>query len=217
MPSSITMEKEKLCSDYDNDFTDYLFYRYCNPLFYYVEQDDINGVKKWIKFVNDCNDLYETPLFSCVEKDKVNVEILNFLIENGSDINFKTRDNNLSALAHYLSFNKNVEPEIVKILIDSGSSITEEDENGKNLLHMYMCNFNVRINVIKLLIDSGVNFLQKDFDNNNILYSYILFHSDKKIFDYLTSLGIDIDETNTSGYNCKDLIKFRNLTFFDKQ
>ncbi|QEJ79012.1 ankyrin repeat protein [Goatpox virus] len=211
------MEKEKLCSEYDNDFTDYLFYRYCNPLFYYVEKDDINGVKRWIKFVNDCNDLYETPLFSCVEKDKVNVEILKFLIENVSDINFKTRDNNLSALGHYLSFNKNVEPEIVKILIDSGSSVTEEDENGKNLLHMYMCNFNVRINVIKLLIDSGVNFLQKDFDNNNILYSYILFHSDKKIFDYLTSLGIDIYETNTSGYNCNDLIKFRNLTFFGKQ
>ncbi|ABI99001.1 ankyrin repeat protein [Deerpox virus W-1170-84] len=195
------------------DQVDYMFSKYSNPLFYYIESGDEEGVKKWIKLSNENNDFNEPPILSCLDQEYVNKNILKLLIENGANVNCIIPGENISLLSYYLTYNKNVSEEILKILIDANANINEINSDGKNLLHVYLDNISVNVEIMKFLIEMGNSPFNKDKHCNNILYTYLMYHDDQKIVDFLVSIGLDYEECNNMGLNCIDISKNRGIVF----
>ena len=113
-----------------------------------------------------------TPLmYSCVNVDRSNIEIINFLIENGADVNVKhcRYSQPLSLLVKFSSTDEHLE--IIKLLINKGCFVDFKNPAGETLLMMcfvYYYNKSIRYKIIKLLLDNKVDVYIKNNDRQNI-------------------------------------------------
>ncbi|ABQ43479.1 ankyrin repeat protein [Tanapox virus] len=207
------MDEERF-TDYD-EFIDDLFVSYTNPIFYYVWKNDIENVKKWSCFVNTFNEYYETPIHTCLENKNASLEMVEFLIKSGADVNHKTKHYGFSPLHSYLSINENVNIDILQLMVKNGSDIESLDEDGKTPFHRYMTNCNVKIDVVKYLYKLGCSIYNIDNDGNNMLHSYFLLRSEDEISNFLIEEGVDINSVNKYGVTPYQLKNY-NKVFLNK-
>ena len=128
--------------------------------------------------INFCHVTWYNPLMSCcVQLSNSNIEIINFLIENGANVNsvncganknsFHT--NPLQLLIEFSSTSNHLE--IIKLLIRKGAHI-----NLKNSCYVTPlmnciqgeCNKFIRYNIIKLLLDNKADVYIKNENGQNI-------------------------------------------------
>lgn len=79
-----------------------------------------------------------TPLHFAVQNSKV--DIVNYLIENGANINAKTSNGqtplHLSVAGGFYKSQNLDKTDVVKLLLEKGATINEQDNNGDTALHL---------------------------------------------------------------------------------
>ena len=91
---------------------------------------------------------YQTPLFFAIEKRKV--ELIEFLLDNGADIELPSNKvNGKTPLMHALT---NGSIEVVKYLVDRGADVSAQDKKGKSVLKFVRFNDNT---MKEFLIEAG--------------------------------------------------------------
>ncbi len=124
----------------------------------YVEKTDLKGIKHLInEYGADCYDP-DKRTFLIKASSKGNVDVLNFMIENGADVNFQDRIG-YSAL-HFSAQNKF--PEITTILIDNGADIDIKDSYGNPPIWTAIFNAKGDFTLIKLLLSTGADINSKN-------------------------------------------------------
>ena len=117
-------------------------------------------------------------MISCMNVHETNIEIINFLIDNGSDVNIKS-DSGVSALSLLINFSStNEHLEIIKLLIKKGGHVNSKDKNFQTPLMKRILSYNSIINlnylidisldIIKLLLDNSADVYIKDKNHKNI-------------------------------------------------
>ncbi|OFY18134.1 MAG: hypothetical protein A2W98_07475 [Bacteroidetes bacterium GWF2_33_38] len=120
-----------------------------------------------------------TPLGVAAGKDRI--DVVNILLENGSNIN-KVDDNEFTPL--FIAISKN-NYEMCKFLIEKGANIEFADTNGNTALMNASTMGNLKI--VKLIIEKGANMSKK----NNYGYTALTFaenNGNTELISYLKSL-----------------------------
>lgn len=154
----------------------------------YVQFPDI--IKQGIKEKKiDVNKVYETDgtlliLLAKQGKDPKSFEFLQFIIENGADVNIETEYG--SAL--YLACGKRNE-KLIKLLLDNGAKPNLKNSNKSPLLQVIN-----DINLVKLLVEKGAKVNGKDAP-----LVYAAGYKDTAVLEYLISKGAKIESKNAYG------------------
>ena len=154
----------------------------------YVQFPDI--IKQGIKEKKiDVNKVYETDgtlliLLAKQGKDPKSFEFLQFIIENGADVNIETEYG--SAL--YLACGKRNE-KLIKLLLDNGAKPNLKNSNKSPLLQVIN-----DINLVKLLVEKGAKVNGKDAP-----LVYAARYKDTAVLEYLISKGAKIESKNAYG------------------
>jgi len=149
----------------------------------------LKDIKKYLNQGIDVDSLGEygcTPLhYACREG---NIEIVEFLIKNGADVNIKNRYSTLYPLFEALCLlNKRKTFLIIKLLIDNGADINSVDSFGNTLLHHAVEQEN--IDLIELLIALGCNINRTlRYDKDTVLH-YAYFQKNLNIISKLIESG----------------------------
>jgi len=114
--------------------------------------------------INHQNKGDRTPLYYAISNE--NVDIVNFLIENGADVNIIFDGGNTILTAyHRLTVN------LMNIIIAAGTDVNHKNDRGITaLMQISMlisqcqneCEYENMINMIKLLIENGADINLKD-------------------------------------------------------
>ena len=154
----------------------------------YVQFPDI--IKQGIKEKKiDVNKVYETDgtlliLLAKQGKDPKSFEFLQFIIENGADVNIETEYG--SAL--YLACGKRNE-KLIKLLLDNGAKPNLKNSSKSPLLQVIN-----DINLVKLLVEKGAKVNGKDAP-----LVYAAGYKDTAVLEYLISKGAKIESKNAYG------------------
>ena len=154
----------------------------------YVQFPDI--IKQGIKEKKiDVNKVYETDgtlliLLAKQGKDPKSFEFLQFIIENGADVNIETEYG--SAL--YLACGKRNE-KLIKLLLDNGAKPNLKNSSKSPLLQVIN-----DINLVKLLVAKGAKVNGKDAP-----LVYAAGYKDTAVLEYLISKGAKIESKNAYG------------------
>ncbi|OUM58897.1 hypothetical protein PIROE2DRAFT_64118 [Piromyces sp. E2] len=177
---------------YDNDFIKRLLYiykrKYCltNTEIENICLDDINKIN-----LNELTkDNEYTPLLFACEKEKE--EIVEYLIENGADID---KGNNTGDTPLIISCKKGND-NIVNYLINNGANINKENEDGDTPL---MIAFNKENeDLIETLIENGADV---DVENKKGDIPLIIAcqKNNEDMVDYLIENGADVNKENING------------------
>ncbi|WP_342273367.1 ankyrin repeat domain-containing protein [Spiroplasma endosymbiont of Acasis viretata] len=140
---------------------------FCSPLYYAVNNNNIEIVKLLLENDADINEQDingSTPLHWAIECN--NIEIVKLLLENDADIN--AQDINGCAPLHWAIECNNIE--IVKLLLENDADINAQEKSLATPLHLsiYTNNFDM----IKLLLEKGADLNIKDigeFTTLNVL------------------------------------------------
>ncbi|WP_342273365.1 ankyrin repeat domain-containing protein [Spiroplasma endosymbiont of Acasis viretata] len=140
---------------------------FCSPLYYAVNNNNIEIVKLLLENDADINEQDingSTPLHWAIECN--NIEIVKLLLENDADIN--EQDINGCAPLHWAIECNNIE--IVKLLLENDADINAQEKSLATPLHLsiYTNNFDM----IKLLLEKGADLNIKDigeFTTLNVL------------------------------------------------
>ena len=140
---------------------------------YFDSTADLNAVKLLISYGTDINYMGKgcwTLLMDYCFIDTRKIEIINFLIENGSNINTKnTYSQPLTLVIKFCS--KYSDLEIIKLLIRKGGNINFKTHNFETPLMMcfdHLYNSLIRYDIIKLLLDNKADVYIKKKNNENI-------------------------------------------------
>lgn len=145
-------------------------------------------------------DVLSVPLPKLCKTDIV--KFVNFLIENGVNVN--TCDENVSALTLACSNN---EYELAKLLIDNGADVNFVNPNGSTVLTKSVSTVK-NVDIVKLLIDKGtvVNFVD---NHHNTALMNASSANNLSVVKYLISVGADVNiyvdqNCTTVGNSCKN-------------
>ncbi|MDR1123779.1 MAG: ankyrin repeat domain-containing protein [Elusimicrobiota bacterium] len=132
------------------------------------------------------------------------IEITKYLIENGTDINWRPRDptdSQDSALS--CSVNRNDMP-TVKYLVSKGADVNIYFDDGRgNPLREAACNGN--FDMVKYLISNGadVNVPKDGKGKTPLIYYIYCSKGTPEIAEYLIKKGADINAKDESGHDAK--------------
>ena len=90
-----------------------------------------------------------TPLHIACENENISFEIIEYLVENKSDINLK--DTFDYTPLHLACKNKNISSEIIKCLVEKKSDLNSKDTYNKNPLQFASENENISVEIIEYL------------------------------------------------------------------
>ena len=128
--------------------------------FFDIAGEETTTPKQIQKFINAGIDINTHDRLGCgynalmyaVENEKINMEVLKFLLKAGTDIN-ATDWEGQTALKVAVEFNDNIE--ITKFLIDSGFDVNTSDDGGWTPL--ITATFKKKVDFIKLLLQAGAD------------------------------------------------------------
>ena len=133
--------------------------------------------------------------------------IIDLLIENGSDINGKDGGGNTPL--HLACCMRNVS--IVKQLLKKGAKADEINNLGYTSLH-YATMFE-RLDLLNELINHGADVNVKTRDKSNALHIAASSRSNEEVAKKLIDLGIDLNEKNDDNKSFLDIAKSTDHTF----
>ncbi len=122
------------------------------------------------------------------------IDFLEFIIQNGADINVKDEYGFMPLDAYYLLDNNSV---IKDILINKGAITGITDKNRSLYLGAAICFKNDKI--IKQLVDDGVDINSAKFEDDELLLHYAVINSEIKILKSIIEYGIDVNTKNDEG------------------
>ena len=196
---------------------------------------DIGTIKALINAgakVNDQTIYGITPLMYAVQQphEKLALQVVRLLIESGAEIN--VTDNGDKNVLFFL--NEELNPEIVKYLLDKGANPNQKDHSGNTPI-MQMCNqefvqmlldagadINVRNRagntplianarycasekLCKLMVKAGANINAQNEDGQTVLFNAVRRHQ-SDIVSYLVSAGIDVNIKDYTGKSAIETI-----------
>jgi ankyrin repeat protein len=171
-----------------------------------------------------------TPIANYLSKsDFVNKEVLEFLLNNGSDPTIKVPPDEANLLMLHVSRKPN--PEIIQFLIKNGQDILYKDKKQRNVLmhlisqkEIYNIYGNptdiksfVSIELLETLVDYGADINDKDFNGENSAMYYIKNDSIKTdILNYILEKTDDINHQNNAGDTILHMaVEFSNEVLLD--
>ncbi|ORX75944.1 ankyrin [Anaeromyces robustus] len=137
------------------------------------------------------------------------IEMVNFLIENGADINavnlqllvekgINIHLKNTRGYTAFLYASKTSNLDMVKYLISKGGNIKDKNNLGYNAL-IEVCGHN-KFEIVKYLIEYGIDINEQANDGGNAL-TLGIGRADIEIIKYLVKNGIDINHTTNGNFN----------------
>jgi ankyrin repeat protein len=153
---------------------------------------DINqcGSKDMSTFHNDINLLHYAVYY------KVDIHIIEFLINNGANINYT----NCIGSTPLHTVVENVDLKMVVYLVEKGANINISNNNGVTPLHIALRKFFVNINMVKFLIKNGANINSQDLTRWSPLHYAAINQSDDKIVRFLIKKGANINLIDSVNY-----------------
>jgi len=131
-------------------------------------RNEIAKVKKLLKngvnINNTRNISGDTPLF-CAIKAK-NVEMVNFLIEHGADVNYQM-PHGYSALSIASSVSSWGNEEIVELLLEKGLDVNKQD--GFGCTPLFDATHYLNLAIVEVLLDKGADINIKNNSGNSVL------------------------------------------------
>ncbi|KAI1091578.1 ankyrin [Rostrohypoxylon terebratum] len=123
------------------------------------------------------------------------VDVVKYLLENGADVNAKTKDLK-TPLHSAISSKANGMSDIIGLLIDHDAELNCRDERGLTPL-MNAC-LEGKWEIVKLLIDAKADLNIKDYESDGLLHQ-AAFSLNVKMFNKLQSLNLDLYEKDQDG------------------
>jgi ankyrin repeat protein len=137
-------------------------------IFEAVKQGDLATVKQWLqinpKLIRTKDDNGTTPFHWATEK-KSNIDILEYLISKGADVNAKNNDG-FTPLHWAVNFTSDVE--VIQYLISQKADVNTRDNNGWTPLHVAARVGGAKI--LEYLIAQGADANAKDYNGYEPLY-----------------------------------------------
>lgn len=125
------------------------------------------------------------------------IEVLDYLIKKGADVNFTPEFNPKFNLLIGAAVNKN--PDIIKYLISKGLDINARDNTSCTPLLVAATNSNLE--VFYTLVQMGADIKAVDHDNNNVLLMASAYNENYQIIPLLLQMGFSLDYRNDLGEN----------------
>ena len=156
-------------------------------------------MKKILSFVFMNEDM-EFPKTSFVICREGGITTVNFLVEEGADIEAKNNEGHIplvwASCCGYL--------EIVEFIVDKGADIEAKDEHGHTPL-IIASEFG-HIKVVKFLIERGADIEAKDNDGYTPLITASMFGHNIEVVKFLIEKGADIEAKNNRGETFYDYL-----------
>ena len=140
---------------------------------------------------------YGSPAIGYAASHNPYVEVLDFLIKKGADINFVPDYAPKSNLLIAAAENKNVE--IIKYLIGKGLEINARSRTGNTPLLEAASNPNLDVFYYLLQLRADINAV--DYNNNNALLLASAYNENYQIIPLLLHMGFSLDYRNDLGEN----------------
>lgn len=168
-----------------------------------IEEGNLEELKAFIENGGNVNE-------KCDDKSLLNFaidncennyfEVIEFLINNGADINSHQSYFKETPL-HRICARANPKIDIVKLFLDKGSEVNAENISGKT--PMFYCNFSYSTELLNLLIKYGADVKHTDKYKNTILhndYSDCNVEAFEDFLKILISHGLNINSKNNAGH-----------------
>ena len=160
-----------------------------------------------------------TPLFlACIINDDPNVKCIKMLLENGADVNIKTRVTGDTIIHEFLMLTKTDNEtclEVIELFIKYGYNINTVSSNGRTLLHI-CAKCPQRIGLIKPLVQLDVDITLKEAHGREAFpVNYEMnFLQEADVWDELDvcrellHVGLDVNQRDYNGCTLLMLLVF---------
>lgn len=131
------------------------------------------------------------PLHHHVASDFCSVQVMNFLIQLGCDVNMPDRDGNSTLGLYMKSFHLSIQSEIFHFLVEEGSDPLCIDGCGQTLAHLIMHHQGVDTTILSYLFAMGVDPATRDIDGKTLMHHgaiHGVFTED--LMDFLACEGV---------------------------
>lgn len=166
-----------------------------DQLFLSIRNGDLNQVKSIIdidkNLINSRNRLYSTPLIVAASINKL--EICNYLIDAGADINLENT-NNYRAI-HYAAYNNQFE--LVKKLVEKGAEI--EVWNNRGRLPIHYAAYAGNIEMLEYFVKKGLKINTKAGDDGGTVLHFACNGKNLEMVKYLLNKGTDLSVVDNEG------------------
>ena len=179
-----------------------------------INNQDIDTIKVAINGganVNIWSSSYHiaTPLTTVAEQN--NLDILNYLVSIGADINVKDRFGN-TPIMKIMSGNRPLY--IIQSMVGYGADVRAINDNGQNLLMILTDSIGGSIEnrrkIIQYLIDQGVDINHPDRNGVTPLISEVQHNADLMTIIMLIKAGANIMQTDSNGKTAFDYAVIRD-------
>lgn len=168
-----------------------------------IKEGNLEELKSYIKNGADINETYDDKslLHFAIDNCENNyVEIIEFLINNGADIN-SCQSYLKETPLHRICARVKPKIDIVQLLLDRGAKVNAENISGKT--PVFYCNFSYSVELLNLLVKYGADINHTDKYKNTILHDDFSNYSTGNFEEFLKvliSLGFDINSKNNMGH-----------------
>ncbi len=176
-----------------------------------IQEGNLDELKSFIKNGADVNGKYDgkSLLHFAIDNCEHNyVEVIEFLINSGADINSCQSYLHETPL-HRLCARITPKIDVVKLLLSKGAETNIENIAGKT--PVFHCSFSYSVELLNILVQYGADVKHTDKYKNTILHDDYLNYTNgtfEEFLKVLISLGFDINSKNNLGhtplYLCKN-------------
>jgi ankyrin repeat protein len=168
-----------------------------------IEEGNLEELKVFIENEGNINAKYEDKSllhFAIDNCEKNYFEVIEFLINNGADVNSHQSYMKETPL-HRICARVKPKIDIAHFLLDKGTKVNAENISGKT--PVFYCNFSYSVELLNLLVKYGADVKHTDKYDNTLLHDDYLDCSDENFEEFLKvliSLDFDINAKNNVGH-----------------
>lgn len=179
-----------------------------------IEEGNLEELKSFIENGGNVNGKYDEKslLHFAIDNCENNYfEVIEFLINNGADINSHQSHMEETPL-HRICARVKPKIDVVELLLNRGSEVNAENISGRTPI--FHCNFSYSVELLNLLVKHGADVKHTDKYNNTLLHDDSLECTAEVFEDFLKvliSLGFNINSKNNVGHTPLYLCKDKNI------